>query len=193
MIRAKPSILSVKRAAVSRLFCIESVRLQFENGREAEYERIAGISGNRRSVIVVALVDPTTVLLVREYAVGIEDYVLGLPQGMTDHGETALQAANRELMEEVGFAARRMLHLCTLSLSPSCLGYLTDVVLAQDLVPATRRGDEPEPLEVVRWPLSNLPNLVGRSEITEARSVAALLLAQSHLNQRQHRMNIEDG
>lgn len=61
MIRAKPSILSVKRAAVSRLFCIESVRLQFENGREAEYERIAGISGNRRSVIVVALVDPSKV------------------------------------------------------------------------------------------------------------------------------------
>lgn len=185
MIREKPRILHVKPAARSRFFRIESVALRFGNGREAEFERIAGNSPDRRSVIVIPFLDPDTVLLVREYAVGVEDFVLGLPQGMTEDGETSLQAANRELMEEVGYAARRLTRLCTLSLAPNCLSYRTDVIMAENLRPGRLPGDEPEPLEIVRWRLSNLPDLLGRSEITEARSVAALFLAQAHLQQRE--------
>lgn len=185
MIRGKPTIVCVKPVACSRLFRIEAVALRFGNGREAEFERLAGNQPDRRSVIIVPFIDPATVLLVREYAVGIEDFVLGLPQGMTDDGETSLQAANRELMEEVGYAARRLTRLCTLSLSPNCLSYRTDVIMAENLRPRGLPGDEPEPPEIVRWRLANLPDLLGRSEITEARSVAALFLAQAHLHRRE--------
>ncbi|MES1945258.1 adenosine nucleotide hydrolase NudE [Salinisphaera sp. PC39] len=171
----------MRTAARSRLFHIESVNLRFGNGREVEYERLAGERPARKAVIIVPVLDRRTLLLIREYAVGIEEYVLGLAQGMVDRGETLAQAANRELMEEVGYGARRISRLCTLDLAPNYLSYRTDVVLAEDLYPRALPGDEPEPLEVVPWPLADLPGLLRGGRVTEARSVAALFLARMHL------------
>lgn len=187
MPRMKPEILRVATAARSRLFRIESVNLRFSNGREVEFERLAGGVPERRAVVILPLYDPETVLLVREYAVGVEDYVLGLPQGMVQGAETVLETANRELMEEIGYGAHRLERLSTLKLAPNCLPYQTDVVLAEGLYPRRLPGDEPEPLEVVHWPLARLPELLGHEEITEARSVAALFLGQVHLQQRRER------
>lgn len=190
MKHVKPEILRVATAAESRLFRIESVNLRFGNGCEVEFERLASGTPRRQAVVILPLLDADTVLLVREYAVGIEDYVLGLPQGMAQTGETVLETANRELMEEVGYGARKLLRLSTLTLAPNCLPYQTEVVLAEDLYPAPLPGDEPEPLEVVRWPLSNLSELLDHDEITEARSVAALFLAQLHLQNRRDRNTV---
>ena len=88
----KPRILSVRTAARSRLFEIESVRLQFQNGLETEYERISStpIHG---AVVVVPMLDSDTFLLVREYAVGLDRYELGLPKGLIRANEPVLEAA----------------------------------------------------------------------------------------------------
>ncbi len=58
-------------------------------------------------------------LLIREYAVGIEEYELGFPKGLIDPGEGVLEAANRELMEEVGYGAERFDFLAKLTMAPS--------------------------------------------------------------------------
>jgi len=57
-------------------------------------------------------------VLVEEYCAGSETYELSLPKGLIDPGEDALQAANRELQEEAGFAARSLEFITELSLSP---------------------------------------------------------------------------
>ena len=62
---------------------------------------------NRDSVMVIAI-DGEDLLLVREYAVGTEQYELGFVKGGMDMGETPEQSANRELQEEIGFGAKKM-------------------------------------------------------------------------------------
>jgi ADP-ribose diphosphatase len=99
----KPEILSVRTAARSRLFHIEAVQLRFANGNEREFERVAG-SAIPGAVVIVPLLDAANILLVREYAVGLERYELGLPMGRVHERESALEAANRELMEEISSA-----------------------------------------------------------------------------------------
>ena len=177
---SNPQILNVKTLASSRLFRIEEVGLRFANGIEATYERIQSVAAG--AVLIVALKDPDTVLLVREYAVGLERYELGLPKGRMEPGETVSATANRELMEEVGYGARRLTELGALTLSPGYLGHLTHIVLAEDLYPQRRRGDEPEPVEVVPWRLDELPGLMGRSDFSEARSIAALYMVRERLS-----------
>ena len=54
------------------------------------------------------MLDDDTVLLVNEYAAGLERFELGLPKGRLDQDETAEQGANRELKEEVGYGAREL-------------------------------------------------------------------------------------
>ncbi|MFZ6047721.1 ADP compounds hydrolase NudE [Pseudomonas sp. CR3202] len=175
--RSLPTILKTELLAKSDWFQIEALHLEFSNGQQRIYERLRG--SGYQSVIVVAQPDPDHVLLVREYAVGVEQRVLGLPKGGVDGDETPEQAANRELMEEVGLRANRVRELGLLTLAPGHLCHSCRVVLAEDLQPCAAEGDEPEPLEVIHVPLAQLPALVASGELQEARAIAALFMALS--------------
>ena len=117
-------------------------------------------------------------LLVREYAAGVDRYELGLPKGRVEAGEEILMAANRELMEEVGQGANRLTHLSTFTLAPAYFGHHTQIVLAQDLFEQRLPGDEPEEIEVVPWRLNQINELMLSGECTEARSIAALFMVR---------------
>jgi ADP-ribose diphosphatase len=175
-----PKILSVRTAARSRHFHIEAVELRFANGNVREFERVVG-STQPGAVIIVPILDSGDLVLVREYAVGLERYELSLPMGLVQMHESTLEAANRELQEETGFAARTLEPLHTLAIAPGILGYRMEVVLAKGLYPSSLGGDEPEPVEVVRWPLSRIDELPVAGDISDARTLAALLVAREKL------------
>ncbi|MGP4845198.1 ADP compounds hydrolase NudE [Marinobacter sp. 1Y8] len=179
---AKPEILDTRLVAKSRLFGIESVHLRFSNGEEREFERLRTppIAG----VMCVPMLDKDTVVLIREYGAGVEDYQLTLPKGAYEHGEDWREAANRELKEEAGYGARTLTHLKDMTLSPGYMGHTIRIALAEDLYEESLPGDEPEPLEVLTWKLSNLDALVARQDMTEARVIAALYMVKAQLDQR---------
>ncbi len=161
-------------------FRMEQLDLEFSNGARRQFRRVRPQGPG--AVIIVAMMDAETVLLLREYAAGLHHYELGLPKGRIDPGEAPEQAANRELMEEAGFGARQLTVLKELSLAPAYMGHVATVVLAQDLYPQRLPGDEPEQMEVVLWPLERIDELMTRSDCTEGRSIAALYLARGWLN-----------
>jgi ADP-ribose diphosphatase len=171
----KPTILNKTTIAKSRLFRIESLDLEFSNGELRSYERLAR-NNHGGAVLVVPMLDVETVLLIREYSAGVHRYELGLPKGKTDVSESFLDAANRELKEEVGFGARNLHHLSSFSLAPSYLEHMTEIVIAQDLYAEKLEGDEPEELEVIPWKLNDINGLLATGECTEARSIAALFM-----------------
>ena len=175
----KPSILKRATVARSRLFRADEIHLRFSNGEERTYEKLC--SGGPGAVLIVPLLDENTVLLVREYAAGIEDYHLALPKGAIDQGETLLAAANRELKEEVGYGARKLQFLKRINLSPAYMEHGINVVIASDLYPERLEGDEPEPIEVVPYPLSDLLQLIARADVCEGRSIAALFMVREWL------------
>jgi ADP-ribose diphosphatase len=176
----KPRIVAIETIAKTRLFRVESVDLCFSNGVETRYERLK--NGKFGAVLIAPLLDRETVLLIREYAVGTERYELALPKGRIEAGEELLAAANRELMEEVGYGARRLTYLTSLTVAPGYMGHTTHVVLAEELYEERRLGDEPEEIEVVPWRLMELPSLLAREDCTEARSIAALFMVKERMD-----------
>ncbi len=175
---AKPDILSRKICCQSRLFAIEQHDLKFSNGNLAQYEKIKTRTG--LAVALVPMLDAETVLLVREYAGGMEDYQISLAKGAIEPGEGALIAANRELQEEIGYGAHKLEVIKTMGLSPGNLDVKMHIVLAQDLYESRLEGDEPEPLEVIPWKLSNLEALFSRNDCYDACTIAALLWMKNH-------------
>ena len=176
-----PTIHETRRVASSRLFQVEEVHLEFSNGQRRIYERL--VSRGYGAVLIVPMLDDETVLLIREYAVGTERYELGLPKGKVEQGEDILVAANREIMEEVGYGAQDIQLLKPVTLAPGYMGHHTNLLVARDLYPARMEGDEPEPLEVVPWKLADLAQLATSDECTEGRSLLALYLARDWLQQ----------
>lgn len=181
--RKIPTLLNKTVIAESRLFRIESLDIEFSNGEQRNYERLArGRPGG--AVLIVPMLKNDTVLLVREYAAGLHRYELGLPKGKTDPGESFLEAANRELKEETGYGARSLHHLTAFSLAPSYLEHTTEIIIAQDLYEEKLVGDEPEELEVVPWNINAIQELLTTGECTEARSIAALFMTLNYLQNR---------
>ncbi len=174
----KPEILKVSEVARSRLFTIQEVSLVFSNGERRIYERMKPSS--REAVMILAL-DGDSVLLIEEYAVGLESYELGFPKGLIDPGETPLQAAQRELKEEVGYGARKTELLASLTMAPSYFSSRMNIIVAEDLYPEKLEGDEPEPLVLHRWPLNDLLSLLKKDQFSEARNVSALFLLREWL------------
>lgn len=178
----KPKILKREIVAESRFFGVEQLHLQFSNGVERVYERLR--SPRIPAVMVVALKNEDTVLLIREYAGGLDNYQLTLPKGTLEHAESLFDGACRELKEEVGYGARRFHELKPLSLSPGYMGHVIHVVLAEDLYPERLPGDEPEPIEVVEHSLEDMDSLVRAADFTEARALAALYMVRDLVRQR---------
>ncbi len=177
--RHKPRILSIRTLARTRIFHVEELELEFSNGARARYERIHGGAGG--SVLVVPMPDPETVLLIREYAAGTDRYELGFPKGRIEPDEGPLEAAQREIREEIGCAARELIELGELTIAPGYIRARTHVVLARGLREAPLAGDEPEPVEVVPWPLDDVRGLLRRDDVSEARTLAAWLMTRTHL------------
>ncbi|HCU65807.1 MAG TPA: ADP compounds hydrolase NudE [Rheinheimera sp.] len=181
--KQKPQILSQEIVAQSRLFKIEQIQLQFSNGEQRLFERMRG--SGRGAVMVVACPDAEHFYLIREYSAGTHDYQLGFPKGLVDPGEEVLDAANRELKEEAGFGANTLVPLKSVALAPGYFNATMQIVLATGLYPQSLPGDEPEPLELVKWRWQDFDELLLQADFTEARSIAALFLAKKYLESHQ--------
>lgn len=174
-----PKIKKQKVIAQTRIFAVEELELEFSNGVFRIYERLK--AGKHGAVMIIPMLDSETMLLIKEYAAGLERYELAFPKGLIDPGESALEAANRELQEEAGYAAKSLSELKKITLAPGYLSHEMHLVVAEDLFESKLEGDEPEPIEVVPWKLSDIDKLLDVEEFSEARSIAAIYLLQRYL------------
>jgi ADP-ribose diphosphatase len=163
----------------SERFKIQELDLEFSNGELRTYQRL--VSHGLGAVIIVPMLDRETVLLAREYAVGLHHYEVGLPKGRREEGESVLQTAQREMQEEIGYGAKSLMELTSLSLAPGYMTHVTHIVLARDLYREKLEGDEPEEIDVIPWPIADLSSLTARVDCTEGRTIAALYIARDFL------------
>ncbi len=106
----------------------------------------------------------------------MERYELTFPKGKVDSGENWQQATERESQEEIGYFPQQVKLLETVSLASSYMTHKTHIVLAESLVEQVAEGDEPEPLEVIHWPIADWKNLLKQADFTEGRSYSAVML-----------------
>lgn len=179
--KQKPKVTKRETIAQTAIFRIEAIQLEFTNGAKRQYERLVG--SPEGAVLVVGILPDSHVLLIEEYAAGMDRYELAFPKGKIDPGEDILTAANRELQEETGYAAGKLTHIESMTIAPGYLGHTTHIVLAEQLYPSRLDGDEPEPLTVLPWKLDEHEALLQREDFTEARSIAALYRVKDLLSQ----------
>ncbi len=176
MVRTAPRIIGRATVARSRLFRVDAVDIEFGNGARRRFEQLVGSGDGGVLVVPVCGAD---MLLVEEYALGVDRYELGFVKGVVETGEAPEDTAQRELAEEIGFRATTLEALGSFTLMPAYSDFSSHIYLARGLEPESRRGDEPEPLRVQRWPLAAIDELRRDSRVSDARTHLALLLLAS--------------
>jgi len=126
-------------------------------------------------VAVVVLDSKDRVLLVRQFRKAVGKILLEVPAGGIDPGEQPIACVRRELQEEIGYLPNKIDKLGGFYAAPGyCTEYL-HLYLATHLIPKRLEAEDTEDIELVRVPLSQIPDLIASGEICDAKSVAGLL------------------
>ena len=121
------------------------------------------------------------VLLIRQYRYAAGGVIYEVPAGIAEPGEPWDRCAARELEEETGFRPGRLVRLTTIHTTPGFTNEQIRLYAAFDLTPGTARRDPDEFLEPVRLPLSRVLEMAKSGEITDAKSLVAVLHAARFL------------
>jgi ADP-ribose pyrophosphatase len=125
---------------------------------------------------LIALTGDRSILLVRQYRPAVERYTLELPSGLVDPGETPGEAAQRELLEETGYAAGEVEVLGPMFPDTGRLANQIWSCFASGVQPVSGRTPE-SGIEVVTYSLPQLWRATADGQFDHALHVAILLMA----------------
>lgn len=153
-----------------RILRVREDTVRLPNGKTAERE----VAEHPGGVGILAL-DGGDVLLVRQYRYAFSRVLTEIPAGKREPGEEPFVTAQRELREEIGATAGKWTELGALIASPGCYGEVLYLYMAQELTFGDTHPDEDEFLDVVRMPFDHAVELCMTGELTDAKTVVALL------------------
>ncbi len=137
----------------------------------------------RDEVMTIPLDEQGNVLLAVEPAPAFGQDVWIFSGGTAEPGESHEIAANRELQEELGYAASRLDFLGELWPWSKYLTARSFIYLARDLVARSLVGDEGYTIGSERVPLATFETYIASGQIRDARVIAGLYLARAYLQQ----------
>lgn len=163
--------LSSKTIFEGRVISVTLDSVELENGNTSTREVVHHHGGAG----VAALNDKGEIYLVRQYRYALDRELIEIPAGKLEKGEDPFETAKRELGEEAGLAAAEYRDLGYVI--PTC-GYCSEIIYpyaAKGLSPVRQHLDPDEFLSVFTLPLDEAAGLVLSGEITDSKTVAAIL------------------
>jgi ADP-ribose pyrophosphatase len=170
-------LLKTETLLQGRAFKIRRDTLKTPDGRETKFD----IVEHGGSVVIVPVDSDGNLLFVRQYRHAASMDMLELPAGTRDGDEPFEECAAREIREETGMEAGKLIKVGSFYLAP---GYSTEymgVFLATDLKHNPLEADDDEFLSVEKIPVQEALKMAERGDMPDAKSLAALLMARSYL------------
>lgn len=159
-----------------KIFSVDHLEVELADGSHAWREVVHHHGGAG-----VVAIQSGRVCLVRQYRVVLSRVTLEIPAGKLEAGEQGESCAARELVEETGLRAEKLVHLATVLGSPGFTDEHTEVFLAQGLSQGTSRPDEGEVVRVVWIPLDEVMHAISAGLIQDGKTVAGVLAARALL------------
>jgi len=175
----KSTILGRETILEAHAFNIEKVRLCLPDGREHDYDLV----DHADAVTILPIDDDGMVYFVRQYRIGAEKELLELPAGVMDENEEPSFSAHRELREEIGKDAGRMIPLGGFYMAAGYSSEYMHVFLATDLSDSPLEKDEDEFLSLEKIDLRAAYAMVKNGKIQDGKTISAFLLAIPLLNE----------
>jgi ADP-ribose pyrophosphatase len=164
--------VSSERVFDGKLLHVRRDTVRLPDGTLATREHIV----HPGAVLIVPVLPDDRLVVERQYRYPLDRVFIEFPAGKLDPGESALATARRELREEAGYEALRWTPLGRIHTIVSYTNEQIDLFLAEDLTHVGAKLDDGEFIEIVTMNLSEMLAALDRGEITDAKTVTALLL-----------------
>jgi ADP-ribose pyrophosphatase len=169
-------ILSSVKSYAGPLFDVYTDTIE-ENGRKITRDVVR----HNGSVVILAVDDRKStrdplVVIERQYRHAAGDFLLEVPAGKLEAGETPLAGAKRELLEETGFRAKRWRKMVRYYASPGFVGEWLQIFIAEGLSAGTAQPEYDEQLEIRMIPLSQLMTMIDGGKIHDGKTIISIML-----------------
>jgi len=170
---------TTERKYSGRVIDLDVDTVKFPDGSTGQLEMIR----HPGAAAVVPFLDPPgsddpRVIMLRQFRHAANGYVWEIPAGRLEPGEPPEACARRELQEEAGMSAERVLPLTSILTTPGFTDELIHLFAAHNLspVPTAREADEFMEVHEIRW--SEVGRRIKDGEIQDAKTLTALMFVQ---------------
>lgn len=167
-----PELISSEQILTTKLFNVSRSTL-----REGEITYQRDLILHSGSAVIIPVFDDRTVALVRQYRHAAQKYLLELPAGSLEKGETPENCAAREIQEEIGYRAEKIELLTEFYVSPGFLNEKMFVFLATELTEVGQSLDDDEMLSVERFSFPEIYQMIKKGKFEDAKTMLGLILA----------------
>lgn len=156
-------------------------RLLTPDGKEVDWELVVHPGASA----VIPVDENGKILMVRQYRNASDSYTLEIPAGVLDSPEEdPIECAHRELEEETGYKAKSMTFLYNFY---SCIGICDEVIhiyVATGLVESVQNLDDDEFVELERYTLDEIVNMIFDGSLVDNKTISAILTYKESLNRK---------
>jgi len=162
-----------------------------EKGEIRRWEAVERVNCNG-IVVIIPVTKEGDLLLIRQFRPVLNNYVIEFPAGLNDKGETLLDAARRELIEETGYTSEIFELMAEGPVSSGLSTEVLTVFLASEALPASPALrekypiEETESIELVRTPLMTAYDTIkeyrGKGDAVDLKIYGFIELARKKIN-----------
>ena len=171
-----------KRIFNGKILNLRCDNVRTPSGRIASREVVE----HKSAVGMLAVTDRESVLLVRQYRYAVHEATLEICAGLIEEGEDPVQAAEREMQEELNVKAKNLRRIGDFYASPGFCTELFTLFIADELEESSLPQDEDENVSVIEIPINEIPEMIKNGKIRDSKTFAALswLMAEKQLGGR---------
>ncbi len=164
-----------KRIFSGNLLKLNADRVILTNGIKTYREYVS----HPGAVAALPILNSTEIILVKQYRYSVADFLLEIPAGTIEKGETPEQSITRELQEEINYKPGKLENLGWVYLTPGYSNEKIHLFKATDLKIRSKKAEEDENIEVVKIKIDEALSKIHSGEIKDGKTVIAIL---SHIN-----------
>lgn len=153
------------------IFDMDQLTVELPNGKKVTRDVIR----NPGASVIVPLTEDGQVIMVRQFRKPIESVLLEVPAGKMDPGEDPLQCAARELKEETGYTAKKLMKILTLHPAPGFADEVLHVFVACGLSKGESCPDEDEFIHAEVYEMDAVIKMIEDGAITDAKTICGVL------------------
>ncbi len=168
--------LGTKLIYKARLFDLKKVRTRRVNGHEFVHDVIF----HPGAAVIVPMLSKKEFVLIRQYRTACEQVIWEFPAGTLEKGESPINCAKREIIEETGYAAKTWKKLGTFYPAPGISTELIHLFLAMDLVSKKMDLDQDEFIQKKIVSGQDLKKMISSGTILDAKTIIGFFYYQMH-------------
>ena len=158
-----------------RIIDFYSYYMEVPNGNRTVWDVVE----HKGAAAIVPVDEDGKILPVRQYRGAIDDFLLEIPAGGRDSAEEDFAVcAARELEEEIGYRSEEIHHLLDYHSAAAYTSEKIAVFYTEKLIPSSQKLDENEFVQIERYSLPELTEMIFDGRITDGKTIAAIMAYQ---------------